>query len=236
MQSAPGKTLTLTAVIAPDARAAAQYYPSDYWYSLAQVPPKSDFPGTGPQGNGINPAMKTQADWVWQMKAGCETCHQIGDQASRALEPQLGTFPTAIAAWDHRVKVGQDGAGMSASMNNYGRGRGLGMLADWTDRIKNGELPPAPSRPQGIERNVVLTLWEWGGPSTFTHDELATDKRSPTRNANGPHLRRRLGERRLPDRGPSRTHRFSASSSSAGIRHPSGKISDHAGAFPLLGR
>src|ERR1022692_3606299 len=40
----PGKTLALTAVIAPDARAAAQYYPGDYWYSLLNMPPKSAFP------------------------------------------------------------------------------------------------------------------------------------------------------------------------------------------------
>src|SRR5712671_1410246 len=36
---APGKTLDLKAVPAPDARAAAQYYPAQYWFSLLQVPP-----------------------------------------------------------------------------------------------------------------------------------------------------------------------------------------------------
>ena len=185
VEAMPGKELNLTALIAPNPAAAAQYYPADYWYSLAQVPPKSEFPGTGPQGNGINPAMKTQADWLWQMKAGCETCHQIGDKATRQIEPQLGSFPTLLDAWDHRVRVGQDGTGMSASMDNYGRNRGLGMLADWTDRIAKGELPPAPSRPQGIERNIVLTAWEWGTAATFAHDELTTDKRHPTANANG---------------------------------------------------
>ncbi len=36
------------------------------------------------------------------------------------------------------------------------------MFADWTDRIAAGELPFAkPQRPQGIERNVVVTLWDW---------------------------------------------------------------------------
>src|SRR5438552_2541381 len=34
VQGAPGKTLNLTAVVAPDARAAAQYYPAGYWFSL----------------------------------------------------------------------------------------------------------------------------------------------------------------------------------------------------------
>src|SRR5687767_15193323 len=31
-QAAPGATLNLTAVAAPDARAAAEYYPAGYWY------------------------------------------------------------------------------------------------------------------------------------------------------------------------------------------------------------
>jgi hypothetical protein len=37
-----------------------------------------------------------------------------------------------------------------------------------------------------MERNVVLTLWEWGERATFAHDELSTDKRNPTANAFGP--------------------------------------------------
>ena len=42
-----------------------------------------------------------------------------------------------------------------------GYDRGIAMFADWTDRITAGEVPPAPPRPQGIERNVVLTLWDF---------------------------------------------------------------------------
>ncbi|NIP83073.1 MAG: carboxypeptidase regulatory-like domain-containing protein, partial [Gemmatimonadetes bacterium] len=51
----PGETLELTATPAPDARAAAQYYPAGYWFSLLHVPETSEFPGTGPAGNGISP-------------------------------------------------------------------------------------------------------------------------------------------------------------------------------------
>jgi hypothetical protein len=54
----PGTHVNLKAVAAPNAKAAAQYYPAQYWSALLQVPPKSDFPGTGPQGNGISPTMK----------------------------------------------------------------------------------------------------------------------------------------------------------------------------------
>ena len=61
------------------------------------------------------------------------------------------------------------------------------MYADWTDRITAGELPTAtPTRPQGRERNVVVTMWDWADPKVYAHDEIATDKRNPTVNANGP--------------------------------------------------
>ena len=59
------------------------------------------------------------------------------------------------------------------------------MFADWTDRIAAGEVPPAPPRPQGIERNVVITEWDWADPKAYLHDEVSTDRRNPTLNANG---------------------------------------------------
>jgi hypothetical protein len=60
------------------------------------------------------------------------------------------------------------------------------VFADWTDRIADGEVPPAPPRPEGIERNVVITLWDWGTETSYSHDEIVTDKRDPTVNADGP--------------------------------------------------
>src|SRR3954468_298271 len=38
VQGAPGKVLNLKAVAAADARTAAQYYPSIYWYSMLKLP------------------------------------------------------------------------------------------------------------------------------------------------------------------------------------------------------
>ena len=165
---------------------AAQIYPANYWYSLIDIPPEKDFPGTGPSGNGISPDMATQHHWINQIKANCNVCHQLGNKATREIPAALGTFASSVAAWDRRVQVGQDGAGMSSAVTVLGRARGLEMFANWTDRIAAGEVPPAPPRPKGLERNLVLTMWDWGGPATFAHDELATDKRNPTANAYGP--------------------------------------------------
>jgi hypothetical protein len=60
----PGKTLNLTAEIAPDLAHAAQYYPAIYWFSLLHIPDKNQFPGTGPNGNGIPDEFKTQDQWL----------------------------------------------------------------------------------------------------------------------------------------------------------------------------
>ena len=185
-RAAPGATVNLQAVIAPDARAAAQYYPAGYWYSLMQIPSKSEFPGTGPEGNGLAPSLTNQAQLLRQLKSGnCTACHQLGTIGTRQFPPSLGKFPNSVSAWDRRVKSGQAGAGMSASLDQLGRQRLLTMFADWTDRIAKGEVPPAPPRPQGIERNVVITQWDWADPKAYLHDVVSTDRRNPTVNANG---------------------------------------------------
>ena len=181
----PGDSLDLDAVPAADAREAAQVYPANYWYSLVEVPAEDEFPGTGDAGNGISPGMRHQAAWIDGLKQGCQLCHQLGNLATReVLNP--GDFDSTEAAWAHRVRVGQRGALMDGYLRRFGAERAVAMYADWTDRIMAGEVPPAPPRPRGRERNVVLTLWEWGGPTGYIHDEIATDKRDPTVNADGP--------------------------------------------------
>jgi hypothetical protein len=184
-----GKTVNLKAVPAPDAKAAAAYYPALYWFALLQLPPKSDFPGTGPQGNGISPTIKSQGEWIRNVvnTDGCTGCHQLGNQATREIPHSLGAFDSSEAAWDRRIQSGQAGGGMSNRFSQVGRKRALSMYANWTDRIAAGELPAAaPPRPQGRERNVVITMWDWADPKVYLHDEIATDKRNPTVNPNGP--------------------------------------------------
>ena len=190
VKATPGKTLDLKAVVAPDKKAAAEYYPALYWFSLLQVPSKSDFPGTGPTGNGIAPSVKSQGQWISNIvnTDGCTGCHQMGDKATREI-PQsiLSKTANSTAAWDLRIKAGQAGGGMSARFDQVGRQRALAMYADWSDRIAHGELPSAaPSRPQGKERNVVVTLWDWADPKVYLHDAIASDKNDPTVNPNGP--------------------------------------------------
>ncbi len=187
VKAAPGKLLNLKAVVAPDAKAAAQYYPANYWFAMLEVPPKSDFPGTGPNGNGISPTITSQEQWLDRIKtSGCQTCHQLGNLATREL-PEPFKHTSTMEAWARRIESGQAGANMMNNIASLGRQRALKMFADWTDRITAGEVPFAqPQRPQGAERNVVVTTWDYGDASKYTHDAVSTDKHNPTVNANGP--------------------------------------------------
>ena len=193
IEAMPGKNVTLTSVQAPDAKSAAEYYPANYWEALMQIPAESEFPGTGPKGNGIAPTMQTQQQWLHHVKNGCHQCHQLGDKPTRTLldntpEGWAERITKARALGDQALgDHGQDFADtMQNRMTQFGRARGLQMFADWTKKLADGALPTeAPPRPQGVERNVVLTSWDWSN-GRYNHDNVSTDRHDPSVNAGGP--------------------------------------------------
>lgn len=188
IEGRPGdRDVELEAVVASSPADAARVYPADYWYSLYEPPRERDFPGTGLEGNGISPQMGSQKEWLYNQKSACNFCHQLGNEITRTLEhmDHLG-FESSEEAWGYRTQLGVRGGSMAGAFSAFGREAAMSTFADWTDRIADGELPPQPPRPQGVERNVVLTLWDWGVDTSFMHDEISTDKNDPTVNAWGP--------------------------------------------------
>jgi hypothetical protein len=187
LQTRPGKQVDLKPSVAPDKKAAAQYYPANYWYSMLAIPKENEFPGTGPSGNGISPNIKTQGQWLHLVKTdSCESCHQLGNQYTRTIPEMFSNFDSPAKAWMRRVQSGQAGRAMVGGLNQLGPDRATAEFGDWTTRIAHGELPAeAPPRPQGVERNIVITQWDWADPKAYLHDEISTDKRNPSVNANG---------------------------------------------------
>ncbi|WP_026191243.1 carboxypeptidase-like regulatory domain-containing protein [Methylosinus sp. LW4] len=185
----PGKLVDHEASVAPSLEAAAQYYPPIYWLSLLRVPDRAKFPGTGPSGNGVPENFKSQEQWLDLVKTnGCGPCHQLGNYATRTIPPALGHFETSQEAWARRLRSGQAGSAMVNTISRLDTTDGgqLALFADWTDRIKAGELPhETPPRPSGVERNIVVTVREWASPKHYLHDLAITDKRKPTVNAKG---------------------------------------------------
>ncbi len=187
VEAVPGHLVNLTAVPAPNAAAAAEYYPGVYWYSLLGIPAASEFPGTGDKGNGIGELIKTQNAWIDTLKNSCQSCHALGSKGVRTLSKQLGELSNSTDAWMRRLQSGQAMTNMFTTLTRLGPDKALTLFANWTDRIAAGELPFArPERPLGIERNVVITIWDWGSNKHYLHDAISSDKRDPTVNANGP--------------------------------------------------
>src|SRR5690606_39717924 len=105
---------------------------------------------------------------------------------TRQVPAELGTCHSAVEAWERRIRAGQAGGNMVQGLSRLGSQRALQMFADWTDRIAAGEVPPAPPRPRGVERNVVITVWDWADPRAYLHDVVSTDRRDQPVNAGGP--------------------------------------------------
>jgi hypothetical protein len=187
VEATPGKPLNLQAAVAPNAAAAADYYPAIYWYAMLKIPAKNEFPGSGPDGNGIAANIKSQPDWLANVKSlGCMSCHALGTIGTRTIPKELGEFKNSTEAWQRRIQSGQTMTQMNNVVGRLGPQRSLALWADWTDRIAAGEVPFAhPERPQGLERNVVLTLWDWSRPTAYLHDLIGTDRRNPTLYPNG---------------------------------------------------
>jgi hypothetical protein len=181
VESEPGKQLNLRATPAPNDAAAAAYYPAIYWYSMLKIPEQAQFGGK----SGIPERIK-QIDWLNLMKNnGCVGCHQLGTLSTRTVPAFFG--PSSKDAWMRRIQAGQAGELMVNVVAGQLSAEPLAYFTDWTDRIAKGELPSTkPQRPSGLERNIVVSTWDWADEKHYLHDLIATDKRNPTVNAGGP--------------------------------------------------
>ena len=183
MRAKPGQILNLAAVPAPDAASAAHYYPAIHWFTMMKIPPASDFGGSTDIPKNI-----TRDRWLKQMNnVDCIGCHQIGQEATRTIPAQFGHFDSGADAWVRRLQAGQSGSAMTNRIAGEFGAVPYKYFGDWTDRIAKGELPSTkPERPQGVERNIVVSSWEWSEPNKYLHDLISSDRRYPSVNAYGP--------------------------------------------------
>ena len=182
VESEPGKQLNLTAVPAPNAAAAAQYYPAIYWYSMLKIPD-------------AEPVRRQERH---SRQGHADRLHQPDE------EQRLRRLPSARHAGDahdpgrvrHLVQGCLDAAhpgrpGRRAHGQHRGRPaqRRAARLSDGLDRPhRQGRAAArhAASAREGIERNVVVTTWDWSDEKHYLHDLISTDKRNPTVNGDGP--------------------------------------------------
>ena len=183
VRAKPGQQLNLTASPAPNEAAAAHYYSAIYWYAMMKMPSEKDFGGT-------SDIPKNITREIWRQRMGnvdCIGCHQLGQESTRTVPAAFGAFKSGADAWTRRVASGQTGEFMVNRLAGQLGSVPFKYFGDWTDRVAKGELPKdKPQRPAGIERNIVVSSWEWGTEKQFLHDLISSDRRDPTVNAYGP--------------------------------------------------
>ncbi len=173
----PGDALDLTAVVAPSAEVAAKVYPAISWYSMMHLPDESEVDFLA---GGLNEYISTMTNQA------CVGCHQLGHEATRTFPEAFASIENSEQRWMRRVSSGQAAHQMMEPLAGKLRGVPFRYLADWTDRIAAGELPTfIPERPQGLERNIVATVRDWGDEKSYLHDLISTDRRDPTVNGYG---------------------------------------------------
>ncbi len=127
--------------------AAAEYYPPIYWLSMAKMPDKSEFPGTGHDGNGINEKLNSQPQFLREFKTdGCFHCHAVGSKATRTIPEAFGKFNTDYEAWTRRIQSGQASKDMVETIERFGTERGLKMLGGLDRPDRRGRNCRRPSR------------------------------------------------------------------------------------------
>jgi hypothetical protein len=182
MRAKPGQIVNHRAVAAPNEAAAAHYYPAIYWFTMMKLPPEKDFGGSTDIPKNI-----TRDIWRQRMNnVDCIGCHQLGQESTRTVPAQFGSFKSGAEAWMRRIAAGQSGEMMTNRIAGQLGGVPYQYFGDWTDRVAKGELPKnKPPRPTGLERNVVVTTWDWSTADKYLHDLISSDRRYPTVNAYG---------------------------------------------------
>ncbi|MCK9505597.1 MAG: hypothetical protein M0Q95_15620 [Porticoccaceae bacterium] len=163
-----GDDVALLARTAASSQEAAAIYPASYWLSMVK-PPAADVVSE------LDYAY-SQETWLAQFKLNCIVCHQLGSVVTRSI-PGREHYETGLKKAEIMPQIASE---LDWDVT-------LDVMGDFGERVVKGETPSVqPSRPQGIERNIVITQWGWGDLYTYAHDEISTDKRNPYLYPDGP--------------------------------------------------
>ena len=170
VDSLPGKRVNLKAVVAPTPQEAAKYYPASYWYSLIQVPAKSEFPmkptpappykavdektGTSKQEGVTNEetvalqttTMTSQEQWIDAMKQGCELCIRWAMCSARHQAPRsVSSNRRKRRGRPYSLRASRLSSDAERLSRFVDQQRAIKMFADWTDRIERAKFRRLPA-------------------------------------------------------------------------------------------
>ena len=147
------RCVDLTAVPAPNAAAAAQYYPAIYWYSMLNIPDREPVFGPEARREHAGQYQPPKRQWLNIIKTtGCIACHGIGTLGTRTIPAALGISHLRRTRGQRRIQSGQAETTMVNTISRLDPPLAFQYFGDWTDRIAKGELPFAQAVPAAGHR------------------------------------------------------------------------------------
>ena len=163
VQARRASILDLKAVPAPNATAAAQYYPPIYWFSMIHVPKKDEFP---------LPKIKSQGEWLNIVKSGaCQSCHPLGTPGTRTISQEFSASSRKPSdAWTRRLAIRQraDVHGARHRPSRHRQGARPVRRLDRPHRRAANCRSPSPSGRRASSATSSSRLWDWGQPDVLS--------------------------------------------------------------------
>ena len=160
LDAEPGQQLNLKAVAGAERGRGGEVLSGDLLVLDAEDSAgQSDFGGSSDI-----PAKVTFTDWLNTMKNnGCIGCHQLGQLSTRTLPKAFGTIATPSRRGCAACRPASPAsrwspAGGPARQRAVQVLRATGPTASPRANCRTSK----PVRPQGVERNIVVTTWDWG--------------------------------------------------------------------------
>ena len=231
----PGSRVALHAVVAPDARAAAQIYPANYWYSLIRVPRANAVPGHRSRRQRHRARYGDAAPLDQSDQDGLQRVPSARQSGDPRVSGGLGTFESSFDAWDRRTQVGQDGTSMIAAFGQLGRKTALHDVRglDRSHRGGRGAARAAtPGRHRAQSRADALGV---GWARHLCPRRVVDRQAQPDGERQRADLRRRLGQRRVSHARPEYAYRHRVRIPVLDPDRAAGQTPGHAEAVAVLG-
>ena len=172
-----------------------KYYPAIYWYSTPKIRRRTISAGS------TDIPAKVRLQRLDEHRCGTTAVSAATSSGKwRRARSRRPSAPVANSteAWVRRISSGQSGAQMVNQLAGPLGGVPFRYFArlDLPRRQRRVATQQKPTRPQGVERNIVVTTWDWGTEKHYLHDLIASDRRSP----DGERLRSGVRLARILDR------------------------------------
>ena len=174
----------------PTRRRRREYYPAIYWFSMLQDAGQERIPRhRRAAATAFRPrsAARRSGSTASRPTAASAAISSATRRRARSRRSSA-QFDSSYSAWVRRIQSGQASETMARTIGRLDTQRALKLFRGLDRPHRRRRVAQGRSRSGRRASSATSSsrVWDWGSPKMYLHDEIATDRRNPTVNANGP--------------------------------------------------